>query len=148
MSLSSNSSLKLSKYKKIDSGGRHYNNLGFLVNDKLEFLKNYKFNICFENDAHRGYNEHYTTEKLVQSMQANTIGIYYGNTQIEREFNKKSFINVRDFLNIDLAVEYIIELDNNNDKYLEVLRTPWFENNIITDNNKIENIKSFLYKIF
>jgi hypothetical protein len=140
--------LKLSKYKKIDSGGRHYNNLGFLVNDKLEFLKNYKFNICFENDAHRGYNEHYTTEKLVQSMQANTIGIYYGNTQIEREFNKKSFINVRDFLNIDLAVEYIIELDNNNDKYLEVLRTPWFENNIITDNNKIENIKSFLYNIF
>lgn len=88
--------LKLSKYKKVDSGGRHYNNLGFLVNDKLEFLKNYKFNICFENDAHRGYNEHYTTEKLMQAMQANTIGIYYGNTQIGKEFNKKSFIDVRD----------------------------------------------------
>jgi hypothetical protein len=140
--------LKLSKYKKVDSGGRHYNNLGFLVNDKLDFLKNYKFNICFENDAHRGYNEHYTTEKLMQSMQANTIGIYYGNTQIEKEFNKQSFIDVRDFLNLDEAVEYIIELDNNDDKYLEMLKTYWLIDNIIPDNNKIENIKSFLYKIF
>lgn len=140
--------LKLSKYKKVDSGGRHYNNLGFLVNDKLDFLKNYKFNICFENDAHRGYNEHYTTEKLMQAMQANTIGIYYGNTQIKDEFNKKSFINVRDYSNFDEVIEYIIELDKNNDKYLEMLRTPWFENNIIPDSNRLDNIKSFLYKIF
>ena len=45
-------------------------------------------------------------------------------------------------------IDYIIELDKNNDKYLDVLRTPWFENNISPDNNKLENIKSFLYKIF
>jgi hypothetical protein len=140
--------LKFSKYKKVDSGGRHYNNLGFLLNDKLEFLKNYKFNICFENDAHRGYNQYYTTEKLMQSMQANTIGIYYGNTQIGKEFNKKSFIDVRDFLNLDEAVEYIIELDNNDDKYLEMLKTDWLPGNIIPETNKLENIKSFLYKIF
>lgn len=140
--------IKLSKYKKVDSGGRHYNNIGFLVNDKLDFLRNYKFNICFENDAHRGYNEHYTTEKLMQAMQANTIGIYHGNTQIEKEFNKKSFIDVRDFLNLDEAVEYIIELDKNNDKYLDILKTFSLVDNIIPDNNKEENIKSFLYKIF
>jgi alpha(1,3/1,4) fucosyltransferase len=140
--------IKLSKYKKVDSGGRHYNNIGFLVNDKLDFLRNYKFNICFENDAHRGYNEHYTTEKLMQSMQANTIGIYHGNTQIEKEFNKKSFIDVRDFSNLDEVVEYIIELDKNNDKYLDILKTSVLVDNIIPDNNKEENIKYFLYKIF
>lgn len=81
-------------------------------------------------------------------MQANTIGIYYGNTQIEKEFNKKSFIDVRDFLNLDDVVEYIIELDKNNDKYLEMLKTTPLVDNIIPDNNKEENIKSFLYKIF
>lgn len=140
--------IKLSKYKKVDSAGRHYNNLGFLVNDKLDFLRNYKFNICFENDAHRGYNEHYTTEKLMQAMQANTIGIYHGNTQIEKEFNKKSFIDVNDFSNLDEVVEYIIELDKNNDKYLDMLKTNFFVDGIIPDNNKEENIKSFLYKIF
>jgi hypothetical protein len=74
--------IRLSKYKRVDSAGRHYNNVGFAASDKIEFLRNYKFNICFENDAHRGYNEHYTTEKLPQAMQANTIGIYSGNTQI------------------------------------------------------------------
>ena len=140
--------IKLSKYKKVDSGGRHYNNLGFLVNDKLEFLKNYKFNICFENDAYRGYNRHYTTEKLMQAMQSNTIGIYHGNTQIEKEFNKKSFIDVNDFSNLDEVVEYIIDLDRNDDKYLEMLKTTPLVDNIIPDSNKIENIKSFLYKIF
>jgi hypothetical protein len=81
-------------------------------------------------------------------MQANTIGIYYGNTQIEKEFNKQSFIDVRDFLNLDEAVEYIIELDNNDDKYLEMLKTYWLVDNIIPHSNKEENIKSFLYKIF
>ena len=140
--------IKLSKYKKVDSAGRHYNNVGFLANDKLEFLKNYKFNICFENDAHRGYNEHYTTEKLMQSMQANTIGIYYGNTQIEKEFNKKSFIDVRDNSNFEEAIERIIELDKDSDKYLQMLKTSWFVDNIIPDNNRIENIKSFLFTIF
>lgn len=140
--------IKLSKYKKVDSAGRHYNNLGFLAKDKVEFLKNYKFNICFENDAHRGYNKHYTTEKLMQAMQANTIGLYYGNTEIGKEFNKKSFIDVRDFSNFDEAVEHVIELDKNSDKYLEMLRTPYFTDNIIPNNNKLENIKSFLYKIF
>ena len=37
---------------------------------------------------------------------------------------------------------------NNSEKYLEILKTPWFTDNIIPEENKIENIKSFLYKIF
>ena len=135
----------LSKYKKIDSGGRIFNNLGYLVDDKHKFLKQYKFNLCFENNAHRGYNEHYTTEKLPQAMLANTIGIYFGNTQIEKEFNKNSFINVRDFKNYDEAIEYIIYLDKNDDKYMEVTKQPYiFENQVI----KLEYIKEFLYSIF
>lgn len=35
-----------------------------------------------------------------------------------------------------------------NNKYLDVLKQTWFSNYNIPDNNKIENIKSFLYKIF
>jgi hypothetical protein len=140
--------LELSKYKKIDSAGRHFNNVGYLANDKIEFLKNYKFNICFENDAHRGYNKHYTTEKLMQTFVSNTVGIYLGNTEIEKEFNKKSFINLRDYSSIEEVIEYIIYLDKNDDKYLEILNQSCFNDYNIPDNNKLENIKSFLYKIF
>ena len=124
------------------------NNLGRLVGDKLEFLRHYKFNICFENDAHRGYNEHYTTEKLPQALSSHTIPIYFGNTDISKEFNPKSFVDVRNFPNFSSAVEYIIELDRNKEKYLEVLRERPFVNNEPPVANKIETIREFLYRIF
>lgn len=139
---------QLSKYKKVDSGGRWLNNIGYLVDDKIDFMAKYKFNICFENDAHRGYNQHYTTEKLVQTFVAKTVGIYLGNTNIEKEFNKSCFINIRDFAKTEDVIDFIIHLDNNDDKYLEFLKQPVFIEYKIPDNNKIENIKSFLYKIF
>jgi hypothetical protein len=138
----------LSRYKLVDSGGRFMNNLGRLVGDKIEFIRDYKFNICFENDAHRGYNEHYTTEKLPQALSSHTLPIYFGNTDIGKEFNPKSFIDVRNFSNFSSAVEYIIELDRDRDKYLEVLRHRPFLDNEPPLPNKKENIRDFLYQIF
>jgi hypothetical protein len=49
---------------------------------------------------------------------------------------------------IDSVINYIEYLDNNDKKYLELLNQPWFNDYNIPENNKIENIKSFLYKIF
>ena len=45
-------------------------------------------------------------------------------------------------------IDYIIELDKDDSKYLEILNQPWFVDYNIPENNKIQNIKSFLYKIF
>jgi hypothetical protein len=84
----------------------------------------------------------------MEPMTVNSIPLYWGNPRIDLEFNTKSFVNFYDFGDFSKMIEYIIELDKNNDKYLEVFRTPWFENSIIPENNKLENIKSFLYKIF
>jgi hypothetical protein len=139
---------QLSKYKKVDSGGRFMNNIGYAVDDKLKFQSEYKFSIAFENNAYRPGYEWYITEKIMQPMTVNSIPIYSGGSGVMNDFNKKSFISLHDFENMGNMIEYIIELDNNDDKYLEVLKQPWFNNNQIPDNNKIENIKSFLYKIF
>jgi len=139
--------MKLSKYKKIDSGGRSMNNMGYFVENKLEFQSNYKFSIAFENEAYRPNREGYTTEKIMQPMLANSIPIYWGNPLISKEFNVKSFINYHDFKSEDDLVEYIIYLDKNDDKYMEVLNEPWLINNQILENNKVENIKLFLHKI-
>ena len=57
-------------------------------------------------------------------------------------------MNFYDFNDINKMIEYIIELDKDDTKYLEMLNQPWFTGNSIPDNNKLENIKSFLYKIF
>jgi len=39
-------------------------------------------------------------------------------------------------------------MNKNNDLYLEILNQSCFNDYKIPDNNKLENIKSFLYKIF
>lgn len=139
---------QLSKYKKVDCGGRWMNNIGYPVQDKRKFQSEYKFSVAFENNAYRPQQPGYITEKIMEPMTVNSIPIYWGNPLVHQEFNTKSFVNFYDYGSMGQMIEAIIDLDQNPDKYLEMLKTPWFIDNIIPDNNKIENIKSFLYKIF
>lgn len=139
---------KLSKYKKVDSGGKFMNNIGYAVTNKRQFQSEYKFAITFENNAYRPEYPYYVTEKVFEAMCVNTLPIYRGGSKINEEFNTNSFINYHDFKNEDDMIQYIIELDKDDSKYLEKLNNFWFTDNIIPDSNKEENIKSFLYKIF
>jgi alpha(1,3/1,4) fucosyltransferase len=139
---------QLSKYKNVDCGGRWMNNIGGPVSDKRKFQSEYKFSIAFENNAYRPQHPGYTTEKIMEPMTVNSIPIYWGNPNINLEFNTKSFINFYDFNSEKDMIDYIIDLDKDDSKYLEILKQPWFINYNIPETNKIENIKSFLYKIF
>ncbi len=108
---------RLSKYKRVDSGGRFLNNIGGPVKDKLAFLREYKFNIAFENSVSPGY----TTEKIMEAYVAQSIPIYYGNPTVERDFRLNSMIRVKDESDIDRAIEEIIRLDNDDDAYMEMV---------------------------
>lgn len=81
----------LCKKEKIASGGRYLNNVGGAVDDKLEFIKNYKFVISFENSKFDGY----TTEKILEPFVVNSIPVYWGNRLISFDFNLSSFLYVR-----------------------------------------------------
>jgi succinate dehydrogenase flavin-adding protein (antitoxin of CptAB toxin-antitoxin module) len=116
---------KLSKYKKVDSGGRWLNNIGGPVADKINFIKDYKFVISFENQAWPGY----TTEKIIEPMLVNSIPIYWGNPLIDQDFNVNSFVNVNDFSSTDRAIEYIISLDQDDQRLFNMLEQPWLTNN-------------------
>lgn len=139
---------ELSKYKKVDCGGRWMNNIGHAVSDKRKFQSEYKFSIAFENNAYRPQHPGYTTEKIMEPMTVNSIPIYWGNPIIDKEFNTKSFVNFYDFNDFNKMIDYIIDLDSNDSKYIDVLNQNWFDENIIPESNKLDNIKSFLYKIF
>ena len=76
----------LSKYKRVDSGGRWKNNIGGNVDDKIEWLKSYKFNICFENGSHPGY----LTEKLFDAFLAGCVPIYWGDTSLRVHKNTEN----------------------------------------------------------
>jgi alpha(1,3/1,4) fucosyltransferase len=126
---------KLSRYKKIDSAGKHLNNMGGKrVADKMEFIKEYKFTMSFENASYPGY----TTEKLVEPMAVNSIPIYWGNPMVANDFNSKSFINIHDYKTVDAAIERIIEIDNNDTLYKQYLAEPYFKENIFPDSLNME----------
>ncbi len=121
---------KLSKYKKVMSGGKYLNNIGGPVEDKLSFQKKFKFSIAFENSSYKGY----TTEKILQAFAAGTVPIYYGNPDITKEFNPQSFINCHDYSSFEEVIEKVKELDNNDDKYLEYLNEPCFNKGSYKEN--------------
>lgn len=119
----------LNRRKRVDSGGRCFNSMDMLVYDKLSFIKKYKFTLAFENSQWPGY----TTEKLVEPMLAQSLPIYWGNPEVARDFNPRSFINISDFPNLEAAVDYILKVDADDELYLSYLKQPWFNDNRIPD---------------
>ncbi len=139
---------RLSKYKKVDSGGGALNNIGGRIpagpEAKREFLAPYKFNIAFENGSTPGY----TTEKIVEAMLARSLPIYWGNPRIAEEFNPKSFLNYFDFPSEEALIEKIIELDRDDAKYMEYLREPYFHNDIPNEFCSAERLLNQFDRIF
>ena len=138
---------KLNDYKRVDSAGKVLNNMGFLAprgGKFFEFLRQYKFIITFENSSTPGY----TTEKMFWPMLVRAIPIYWGNPWIDREFNSASFINCHDYASDEKVIARVIELDNNEELYREVLAEPYFKSNQIPESFQIKNIVNFFDKIF
>ncbi|MCX5706428.1 MAG: glycosyltransferase family 10, partial [Candidatus Omnitrophica bacterium] len=134
---------RLSKYKKVDSGGRVLNNIGGSVENKIDFIRRYKFNIAFENCQSPGY----TTEKIVESMAHNVMPIYWGNPLIHYEFNVKSFFNYDDYDSEEELIEDIIAHDKDPQKYIEKFKQPWFEGGFSSQYFDIQRLRKFLFDI-
>jgi hypothetical protein len=139
---------KLCQYKKVDSAGRALNNVGYCVPPgvaaKQAWLKPYKFNLAFENASIPDY----TTEKIVDAMQARAMPVYWGNPGVAREFNPKSFLNYVDFPNEEALIEKIIELDQDDAKYMEYMRQPYFHHNQPNEFYSRERLLNQFEKIF
>jgi hypothetical protein len=139
---------KLSRYKKVDSGGRFLNNIGGPIppvwTAKVEFLRRYKFHLAFENESHEGY----TTEKIYDAMMARSLPIYWGNPRISEEFNPKSFLNYFDYGSDEALLEKIITLDRDDAQYLEYARQPYFHANQPNKFYDLERLLEFFQRIF
>lgn len=116
----------LSKIDFVASGGGFRNNIGKRVENKLEFLEQYKFNIAFENSQSLGY----CTEKLIEAFAAKTIPIYWGDPSLLDPhlnlINPKSYINLSSFSSLNEALEYIKEVHSNDQLYMQILQEPAF----------------------
>ena len=144
---------KLNKYKKVDNI-----NCPMGTINKLNIFKDYKFSFSFMNhfwkqvsDPTLKYWEHLNSEfakraglideKIFDSYIANTVPLFYGNEDIDKYLNKNSFLNWHDFNDDEKFIDKIIELDNNDNLYLEYLNSNFF-NDLKLINNLAEELKN------
>lgn len=136
----------LSNYKRVDSFGTFLNNQpdGKSVHgtSKYDVLKDSKFTIAGESVSFPGFN----TEKIRHPFQHFSIPIYAGDPNIKNVFNPKSFINSDDFENIDELMDYVISIDTDDRKYVQMLMEEPIQNGYTSQ--KFEELKSFLFNIF
>lgn len=124
---------KLSTYKPVASAGRLANNVGKILGgderSKLDFMKNYRFSIAFENSVHPGY----VTEKLLHALVTPSIPVYMGAPEARLDFNPAAFINASDFPTIDDAGDFVIMVDQKPELIERYFAEPIFKDNKIGD---------------
>lgn len=127
----------LNKYKKVNSYGKFANNMNnnylqqydYWTNEYCNFIGKHKFIICFENTKKGTY----ITEKIVNPYLARIVPIYWGTHHVKNVFNPESMLFLEDESDESYSklVNRIIELDNNDEKYLEVINKPALNNSNI-----------------
>jgi hypothetical protein len=75
-------------------------------NDKQSVIANYKFAVCFENMAYPGY----VTEKIIDCFRAGVIPVYFGAPDIGEFVPKASFIDLREYADLDSLHEKLYEI--------------------------------------
>jgi len=120
---------EISKYKRVDSLGKHLNNVGIPGTgygnghaiECVALKSPYKFSISSENAVFSGY----TSEKCFTSLLAHTVPVYWGNPNIRDDVNPSAFINVGDFESLDAAMERIKEVDSDDSLWAGMVCSPW-----------------------
>ena len=135
---------ELSKYKRVDMGGKYNNNIGKKVKNKIKYLLKYKFSIAMENSEADGY----TSEKIYESFISGTIPIYFGNYMIDELFNPKSFILIKSEKDLFEKIEYIKKIDNNDELYIRTLKESKYINNDKIDKQLNKEKIQFFFNIF
>jgi GR25 family glycosyltransferase involved in LPS biosynthesis len=118
----------LNEYKPVDSAGRLFNTMGDTIfaglgggggeRMKVEFLKDYRFCLAYENQSSDGY----VTEKLLHAKAAGCVPIYWGDPSVVKDFDENGFINLTG--SPETLVERVRELEEDPEKWLKMASVP------------------------
>ena len=133
--------LLMTKYKTVDCPGKVLHNMDAKElcarhgydwhRSKLVFMNRYKFNIAFENSEGDGY----ITEKLIDCYKANVVPIYWGSFGNVSPFPEDSMILANRYKSFEDLIARIEEIDEDSEKYLQILRA-----------NPLRNTRAYDYK--
>ena len=126
----------LEKKMNVTYAGRYKNNIGGLLpfhyNDEKfkDYVSQFKFIVSMENTKY----DTGITEKITHGMLAQTIPVYWGSPRVNDYFNKDRFINLdnTDDISIDNVINKMIEIKNDNKKWLDMVN-----NNVFPGNGKL-----------
>lgn len=136
-------------YKKVAATGIGNNNMPDMpvtdtIKKKIEFQQKSKFTIAFDSISEPGF----VTEKILHAFAAQTIPIYYGDPNINTQFNHKAFVNIADFdYDLEKALAHVIEIDSNDELYLNMLSEPAFVKENFYEMKRAD-LEAFLVNIF
>lgn len=140
----------IEKYTSIDYAGNWRKNTTELVdkfnNNKIEYLKQFKFNICAENQVDDGY----VTEKIFDAIKADCIPLYIGGgKEIEPNvLNEKAILRWHEGEDNSDTVELFKNLLTDEESYKEFKET-----NVLLDSapkyviNKLHNLEKRFEKL-
>nr|AEX62439.1 putative fucosyl transferase [Moumouvirus Monve] len=124
----------ISSYKHVDALGKCCNNVEikntrYVLNNKetyndiaVEYFTQYKFVLAIENNMIPGYN----TEKLINPMIANSIPIYWGDSEIFKYINKRRLVYIPDFATNEDLINHIKYIDEHDDVYENIIKESIF----------------------
>jgi hypothetical protein len=116
--------LQQASKNRVTNLGTCYNSVKSIPNrshhTNCESFKDFKFVIAFENERHEGY----ISEKMTNALLAGCIPIYQGAPDVFQHFNPRRFINVSDYSSMQSCIDYILEVDADDKKYMEMLSQP------------------------
>ncbi len=134
---------RLQEKVRIDYAGNFRNNIpkipgAYNSDEILNFYSQYKFVICLENTKQ----ETYITEKIINGFLTKTIPIYWGSDKICDYFNEDRFINIPNLneICVNNAINKIVSIINDDNKYLQVVNSPILKNCCLSRNiNDVSN---------
>ncbi len=145
----------LSGYKNVDSLGKHLNN-AIIVDQSIKRIQDwkyqsiqlkskYKFSISAENAMSNGY----VSEKILTSLQAHSVPIYWGSPSIDYEINDECFINAMKYDTLDELIIAVKKVDEDDELWCKMVSAPWFTDKQVTMHKKeTMDYYSFLTHIF
>lgn len=141
----------LSQYKKVDSAGRLFNNIGadiFVENGgggggelkKHEFLKSYKYCFAYENNRNNGY----VTEKMLAAKAAGCVPLYWGALDVTRDFPAGSFLDCNSFSSPEELISAVQTLDSDDTLWEKYANTAAI--NVETEHKRLAEVASLILK--
>lgn len=117
---------QFSTIDRIDCDGKLFHNNDDLKqkyhDDKLEYLRHYRFNLTPENTNYKGY----VTEKVFEAISSGCIPIYHGsdNRPEPEILNHDAIVFIEVGADNEEALKFVNELNNDENKFIEFANQP------------------------